>query len=71
VGELRRSHCRDRVDPAWREIATDLAQALRPYTLLCLRVAVAHAFRLVFALRIEDGVDNDSHRRAVMPPSVA
>jgi hypothetical protein len=30
---LRRSHTRDGVDPAWREIANDLASALRPYTL--------------------------------------
>lgn len=31
--QVRRSHCRDGVDPAWREIANDLASALRPYSL--------------------------------------
>jgi hypothetical protein len=33
LAEIRRSQCRDGIDPAWREIAADLAQALRPYTL--------------------------------------
>lgn len=33
VVRLRRSHCRDGIDPAWREIANGLAGALRPYTL--------------------------------------
>jgi len=31
--ELRRAMTRDGVDPEWREIANDLAQALRPYTM--------------------------------------
>lgn len=31
--QMRRSAARDGVDPAWREIANDLAGALRPYTL--------------------------------------
>ncbi len=30
---VRRSAARDGIDPAWREIATALAGALRPYTL--------------------------------------
>ena len=30
---LRRQHTRDGIDPMWREIARDLAGALRPYTL--------------------------------------
>jgi hypothetical protein len=33
LDRLRRSHCRDGIDPAWREIANALAGALRPYTL--------------------------------------
>ena len=33
LARLRASHCRTGIDPAWREIATDLASALRPYTL--------------------------------------
>lgn len=31
--QIRRSHCRDGIDPSWREIANALAGALRPYTL--------------------------------------
>jgi hypothetical protein len=30
---LRRQHTREGIDPAWRQIANDLAGALRPYTL--------------------------------------
>jgi hypothetical protein len=33
VDRLRRSHTRDGIDPAWRELALDLAEALRPYSL--------------------------------------
>lgn len=33
VERLRRQHARHGVDPAWREIANALAEALRPYTL--------------------------------------
>lgn len=33
VARLRRSHCRDGIDPAWQVIAVALAGALRPYTL--------------------------------------
>ncbi len=33
----RRAATRDGIDPAWREIANDLAGALRPYTMLSLR----------------------------------
>jgi len=33
LAAVRRSHCRDGIDPAWREIANALAGALRPYTL--------------------------------------
>ncbi len=31
--QVRRSHSRDGIDPAWRQIANALAGALRPYTL--------------------------------------
>lgn len=31
--EARRAMTRDGVDPEWREIANDLAEALRPYTM--------------------------------------
>ncbi len=31
--QVRRSFCRDGIDPAWREIANALATALRPYTM--------------------------------------
>jgi len=31
--ELRRAMTRDGVDPEWREIANDLSEALRPYTM--------------------------------------
>ncbi len=31
--QVRRSACRDGIDPGWREIANALAVALRPYTL--------------------------------------
>jgi hypothetical protein len=31
--QIRRGHCRDGIDPSWREIANALAGALRPYTL--------------------------------------
>ena len=31
--QVRRSACRDGIDPAWREIADGLAGALRPYTM--------------------------------------
>ena len=33
IEQMRRSRCRDGVDPAWRQIANELATALRPYTL--------------------------------------
>lgn len=33
VERLRGQHTSKRIDPAWREIANDLAEALRPYTL--------------------------------------
>lgn len=33
VERLRRQHTRDGIDPVWREIANDLAGALRPYAL--------------------------------------
>ena len=33
VERLRRQHTRDGIDPVWREIANDLATALRPYSL--------------------------------------
>ena len=33
LDRMRRSRTGDGVDPAWREIATDLADALRPYAM--------------------------------------
>ncbi len=33
LAHVRRSQCRDGIDPAWRDIANDLAAALRPYSL--------------------------------------
>jgi hypothetical protein len=33
LARIRRSHRRDGIDPAWREIADALGRALRPYTL--------------------------------------
>lgn len=33
VERLRRQHTRAGIDPVWRQIANDLAGALRPYTL--------------------------------------
>lgn len=33
IERLRRQHTRDGIDPVWREIANDLAGALRPYAL--------------------------------------
>lgn len=57
LAETRRSHCREGIDPAWREIATDLATALRPYTLLSLRAGLQCGFSA--AARVEDAVDNE------------
>jgi hypothetical protein len=52
--ERRRAASRDGVDPAWREIANDLATALRPYTLLSERGR--GSVRVVPALAGDDGV---------------
>lgn len=48
--QVRRSHCRDGIDPAWRQIANALAGALRPYTLF--REQRVEAGRIVVETRV-------------------
>ncbi len=52
--QVRRSFCRDGVDPGWREIANTLATALDTYSLLSLRATGNASVRP--ASRVEDVV---------------